>query len=601
MEVPVQASGPTFKHMAALQAAKETVTKGTRRYGATNRFQQLGTVPNHSEEYMARISTVSRILMIAAFTILLFAAQAAAQDAKTYLVLPFEYNGPGKYQYFSKAFQADLNNRLEWGGHYVPAQNIDTSKLTHPTSESGAIQMADQLGVDYIVWGDISIIDKDSTVSMQMQGKNGGKWSNKGQMPMDKIAGWLKQSANAIMGDVYQRPGYGQSAEEKAEAQNLRQPSGPKGANFLSGDSNNAPDNNYGVKTLNPQFRYEGGVETPGRWRSQTFRYPSLNMVVGDGDGDGKNEVFILAKHKLFAYRYDNGKLSPLKTYELSKTYQSFRLSIIDLDRDGTQELILSGYKDELPLSYILSFKGGNFKILADRVRMFLSVLKLPPTFRPMLVAQKKGHREFFDKYMYDAIYSNGSVETGNRIATAAFSNIFNTCYLPEGDSYKIAVLNDSRRLLTYASSLERQAGTQESYNTSGIEVEYEDKPLGSSVSPTKGLDSYLYIPIRMVAANLTQKDKFELLVNKDITVAGTVLDRFHKFAQGEIHALVWDGVGMNLAWKTRRIKGTVVDYAVVDLNNDGKKQLAILVNTYPGNLGFSARKTIVVTYELDL
>jgi hypothetical protein len=57
----------------------------------------------------------------------------------------------------------------------------------------------------------------------------------------------------------------------------------------------------------------------------------------------------------------------------------------------------------------------------------------------------------------------------------------------------------------------------------------------------------------------------------------------------------------MNLAWKTRRIKGTVTDYDVVDLNNDGKKQLAVLVNTYPGNLGVKARKTIVVTYELDM
>ncbi|WP_187170465.1 FG-GAP repeat domain-containing protein [Salidesulfovibrio onnuriiensis] len=549
---------------------------------------------------MSHISTAVRSLTIAAFAVLLLAAAAAAQDVKTYLVLPFEYSGPAKYQYFSKAFQADLNNRLEWAGHFLPAQGIDPSGLKHPTNESNAIQMAESLGVDYIVWGGISIIEKDSTISMKVQGKNGDKWSNKGQMPMNDISPWLKESASAVMGDVYQRPGYGQTGEQKLEAKQKSSSSGPKGSNFLSGDGSDQA-NNYGAKTLNPQFRYEGGVDTPGRWRSQTFRFPSINMVVGDGDGDGKNEIFILEKHKLHAFRYEEGKLAPLKTYELSKTYLAFRLSLIDVDRDGTDELVLSGFKDDLPLSYIFSFKGGGFSIVADRVRLFLGVLNLPPTFRPVLVCQKKGYRDFFDKYMYEAIYSNGEVKAGSRINTAPFSNIFNTCYVPDGDSYKIAVLNEFRRLLTFASTLERQAETQESYNTSSVVVSYEDIPLGMSTSPTKGLDSYLYIPIRMTAANLSQKNKFELLVNKDITVAGAIFDRFHKFAQGEIHALVWDGVGMNLAWKTRRIKGTVVDYCVVDLNNDGKKQLAVLVNTYPGDLGFKFRKTLVVTYELDM
>lgn len=539
-------------------------------------------------------------LLTAVITVLFLATAAAAQNAKTYLVLPFEYNGPAKYKYFSKAFQADLNNRLEWGGHFVPAENLDADQVKHPSSEASAIQLADQLGVDYIVWGDISIIEKDSTVRMQVQGRNGDKWSNKGQMPMSNISAWLKKSANSVMGDVYQRPGFGQSAVEKQETAQRAQGSGPTGANFLSGDGNNEPSNNYGVKTLNPQFRYEGGVDTPGRWRSQTFRYPSLNMVVGDGDGDGQNEVFILEKHKIHAYRYQDGKLAPLKTYELALNYMVFRLSMLDVDNDGTEELILSGYRNERPLSYVLSFKGGGFSVMADRVRLFLSTLRLPPTFRPKLVAQKKGYRDFFDRYIYEAYYTNGEVKAGSRLATAPFSNIFNTCYIPDGDTYKIVVLNDSRKLLTFASTLERQSESQESYNTSSITVEYDDKPLGSGTSPTKGLKSYRYIPIRMTTANLTRHDKFELLLNKDITVAGAVFDRFHKFAQGEIHAVVWDGVGMNLAWKTRRIKGTVVDYTIVDLNNDGNKQLAILVNTYPGSLGFKFRKTLVVTYELD-
>lgn len=551
---------------------------------------------------MSRFSAFSRHAALVLFGLLLMAAPAQAQNAKRYLVLPFDYNGPGKYQYYSKALQADLSSKLEWSGHFQPDSQIDTTNVKIPHNEAQAIQLAKNLGVDYVAWGSTTILDKTATMKLFIQGVDGNKWSNKGQMSIADITSWMRKSADAIMGDVFQRPGYGQTAEQKAEEQaEAQRSSGPKGPNFLSATSNNTPSNNYGVKTLNPQFRYEGGVNTPGRWRSQTLRYPSFNMVVCDGDGDGKNEIFIIAEHNVHAYRFADGKLQPLESFQLVRRFQPLRLSHMDVNGDGTEDLIVCGYQDERPVSRVLSFKGGKYEILVDSFTKFLGTLKMPPTYRPVLVAQKLGRREFFDQHMYEAYYKDGEIRLANKIATPAFGNIFNTCYLPDGDSYKICVINDFRRLLVFTPTLERQAETQETYNTSPVMVEYEDIPLGLSASPTEGINSFLYIPIRMTAANLTQKDKFELLVNKDITLAGVVFDRFHQFAQGEIHSLIWDGVGMNLAWKTRRIKGTVTDYSIVDLNNDGKKQLAVLVNTYPGNLGIKARKTIVVTYELDM
>ena len=66
------------------------------------------------------------------------------------------------------------------------------------------------------------------------------------------------------------------------------------------------------------------------------------------------------------------------------------------------------------------------------------------------------------------------------------------------------------------------------------------------------------------------------------------------------MHSLFWDGVGMSLAWKTRRIKGTVVDLALEDLKNEGKKQMVVCINTYSGAIGASSEKTVIVTYDLS-
>jgi len=55
----------------------------------------------------------------------------------------------------------------------------------------------------------------------------------------------------------------------------------------------------------------------------------------------------------------------------------------------------------------------------------------------------------------------------------------------------------------------------------------------------------------------------------------------------------------MNLVWKTRRIKGTVVDYALTDMDNDGSKELVVCVNSHPGASGIRQKRTFITAYPL--
>ena len=93
----------------------------------------------------------------------------------------------------------------------------------------------------------------------------------------------------------------------------------------------------------------------------------------------------------------------------------------------------------------------------------------------------------------------------------------------------------------------------------------------------------------------------WELLVNKPLSVAAQFFENYRNFPESEIHALFWDGVGLSLLWKTRRIKGSVADFALSDVDNNGVPDLIAAVNTHPGALGLQNRKTIVIAYPLDL
>jgi hypothetical protein len=83
--------------------------------------------------------------------------------------------------------------------------------------------------------------------------------------------------------------------------------------------------------------------------------------------------------------------------------------------------------------------------------------------------------------------------------------------------------------------------------------------------------------------------------------MAADFFPRYRHFPQGRIHYLNWDGLGLNTVWKTRTIQGTVVDYGIADLDNNGEDDLYVCVNTHPGAFGTGQKKTIVLTYALDV
>ena len=122
-----------------------------------------------------------------------------------------------------------------------------------------------------------------------------------------------------------------------------------------------------------------------------------------------------------------------------------------------------------------------------------------------------------------------------------------------------------------------------------------------TTVNDNDYLWNYYYVPLPLVVATLGSDKKPELLVSRNISVASQFFENYRFFSQGEVHALQWDGVGMSLKWKTRRIKGTIVGYDVGDLDGDKTQDLVVCLNTYPGATGFKTRRTIVQSYSLDL
>ena len=127
----------------------------------------------------------------------------------------------------------------------------------------------------------------------------------------------------------------------------------------------------------------------------------------------------------------------------------------------------------------------------------------------------------------------------------------------------------------------------------------YKGMP-GLGVDRNYQMPSKYFAPMRLIVADIGHTGEYTLLVNKPISTAAQIFDRYRYFPQGEVHALFWDGVGLGLKWKTRRIRGSVAAVDLADFNNDGILDLVVGLNTSP-DLGVGSRQCLVTAYPLDV
>ncbi|MFP4168852.1 MAG: FG-GAP-like repeat-containing protein [Desulfonatronovibrionaceae bacterium] len=537
-----------------------------------------------------------RRIIILLLTVLMLAAPAAAAAQKTFAVLPLEIQGPDDYQYLSRGAQSMLTTRLTWPDNFEPVEKGKVSETGIPDSKSGAAQTAADLGVDYLIYGSLTISGRECSLDINTVSREGESMPASRQTTLDDLIPELKSVAEEINSAVFNRP------EENGEQENGEQ----EGKDSTRKINRMNPELVFNESRsdqefyLNPQFKYADSPQSPGRWRSQSFNYIGLNTVICDANGNGENEVFILEEQKLHAYRYEDNRLIPLATYDTPNTYKCLNLNFMDMDRDGYMELVVSALQGEDSVkSFILNFKEDKFEVKEKHIPYFLNVVKTPPEYMKTLIGQKLDPYKMFKKdSVYEMTKSQGEYTRGRRLSVPEWGNVFNIAYLPQEDGYKIIVAH-SDHLRVYSDSQNRQFTTEEVYAASSMRLKKNTAMPGLGEGKD-AMEQFYFLPARLVPTNLDNDDRYELLVSRPLSVSSQFFENYRSFPQGEIHCLFWDGVGLNIFWKTRQIKGTISDYGLYDIDNDDKKELVVLVNTYPGATGLKNRKTMLLAYDLD-
>ena len=359
---------------------------------------------------------------------------------------------------------------------------------------------------------------------------------------------------------------------------------------------------------LNPQFRYQGSNATDGsRLRTQRLKQNMAGMLVADFNGDGKNEIAILGNHDVAIYTWTgkNSRIQEIGRQRISATNDTFSFRYMDIDRDRSQDLVITTYNEEdnRPYTYFYSFKGNKFRELCRRAPYFITVAKIPPYYTPTLVGQGWDSVRLFSPGVRQVVKNGDSYALGSKLNLPKGTTCYNFSYMPpsKNNPEQLIVLTDDERIKLYQGNNHSLIHTtMERFSGSAVGIDHYKGMPGLGVDRNYQMPTKYYAPMELITADIGNTGEPVLLVNKPISTASQFFDRYRYFPQGEIHALYWDGVGLALKWKTRRIRGSVAAVSLADVDNNGVLDLVVGLNTSP-DLGVGSRQCMITAYPLDV
>ncbi len=560
--------------------------------------------------------------------LLLAAAQPLpAKDRNVVAVVPFTVNSAENIDYIRQGIADMLSSRISIsekievvGRDAVQAAVLQTGKKE--LSLDDVYGLGAKFGADYVIWGSLTKFGSSLNIDGKLLDVAAKKQtvSFSGQCPtmddvMPKINDFASRIEIQILGTALQpaapaaqapassrqqqvivsrRPGTSQTAREAEIISGMK---GGKRGTFTS--------------SINPDFiNAEQPLNRDTFWKSQQFSTTLRGMDIGDVNGDGLNETVMIDTNTIMIYQRPKkgGEFKLIETIH-GRSYDNYiSVDVGDFNNNGIKEIIVSNDVGQQMRSLVVEFRNGKFQTIASDLPWFLRVID-SGSGEPLLIGQRRGLDNPFDTPIHEIVYREGRYTEGRAMNIPQGLSVFGLTLSRMGASSneRIVALNADDYLCVFEQSTKPLAQILVFGGSDEFIWKSEDVFGGSNVSidpirqgsgaQTEDPNKVYFINLRILNYDTNKDGKQEIIIVKNSSSSGRLLERVKLFSSAEVYDLEWDGTGMVENWRTKKINGYVSDYQFKDIDNDGENEVVLSLVLSVG--GSMRGRSVIVAYDL--
>ncbi|MDZ7642697.1 MAG: FG-GAP-like repeat-containing protein [Desulfurivibrio sp.] len=561
------------------------------------------------------------LIVVTLFCSLPRGASAAAEPPPKIAVLPFELLAPQDMAYLVEGVRTMLTSRLAAGGaaEVLERGAVRQAATAIPDGNDELRQLGRQLAVAYLVSGRITAVGEGVSLDVKVHDleKDQGARSffasaaSAGEVipAVDSLAREIRQEMLA-------------STPTSAAAGASPDAAAPSVAEAPTADRQPASQPEYSSPHPERQLRdrWSGGSSQfiradevswlRGYSRSHTLPLGMRALETADVTGDGELEFIVAGANQVEVYRREMGRFTRIGQVQTLNRYAIHYLSAGDLNDNGRAEIYVSAADHRGPNSLVLEWEGDSLQRLYNKLPYYIRAMRLPMS-GPTLVGQGGGGGSFLASGMFRLQAEGDKLRKAGPVSGVPGNfSLFDFVYADlDGDgAEEMVAINQNDRLEVYNAAGGRLWRSGEYFGgTTRILGGVDPETMEETTMPHE--KSRHYVPSRIIIRDVDDDGLPDVVVVKNIDSLSRIMGRLRAYSGGEIHALRWEGGGLNEIWRTRRIEGYIADIQMgpdqQQTNEDGEtiKGAELFVGVVLGSNGlniFANAESVIYAYPVE-
>lgn len=502
--------------------------------------------------------------------IFVFSAPSHSREAKKIAILPFTMNADRDLKFLQEGIVDMLASRLAWKGELEVLEKglVGTEVAAHKGSlnREAAIEIGKRLQVDYVVLGSLTVFGDSVSVDARILdvAKSDELVSAFNQAKgMDAVIPTITQFALDINEKVMGRP------MASATVQAHPQPEGPGGL-LLEGQP------------------FEG----KGVGHTQGIKTEVVSMDAADVDGDGITELVFISADTVYVYKWKEKGFAQFKTFKERFATSFLWVSAADLDANGKAEIYVSNAGAADANSFVLEWDGKEFRKIAEKQPWFFRVMDMPGKGKVLIGQRRATGGGFLGKVEYLKREGTHYVAT-EPLALPPQGNVYNFAMADLGGRGVVdtVLLTSSEFLVLHEGGADEIWRSEDPY---GGAYAFLEKHTSDASDKDR-----VYMPSPILLTDVDEDGKKEVMVCRNTSKIGRLLDKFRTFSNGTVDFLLRDEVGLQKKWSTKRLGGATVGYLIADVDNDKLPELVVVSVMREERMILGDARSRIVVFDL--